>query len=212
MLAIVGGKGGCGKTTTALGLARGLARDGPRPLVVDADCAMPNLHTMAETDRRPGLGAVANGVAPDRLRHRSRAYPAVDVLPAGTATGSPDERVLRRVGSLPGPVLVDCPAGATEGVTTPLRAADAALVVSTAERASLRDAVKTARMAREVGTVPCGAVLTRTRGIPDLPELDDLRAECPVLGTVPETEDVLASRTGRTAYGNLADRFPERNT
>ena len=213
MLAIVGGKGGCGKTTTALGLARALARDGPRPLVVDADCAMPNLHTMAETDRRPGLGAVANGVAPDRLRHRSHAYPAVDVLPAGTATGSPDERVLRRVGSVPGPVLLDCPGGATESVATPVRAADAALVVSTAERASLQDAVKTARMARELGTDPCGAVITRTRGsVPDVPEATDLRAECPVLGTVPETEDVLASRTGRTAYGNLADRFPERNT
>lgn len=215
MLAIVGGKGGCGKTTTALGLARAMTSGSGRPVVVDADCSMPNLHTRADTDRRPGVGAVADGVAPERVLHRSQAYPGVDVVPAGSATGTPAESTLRRLARATGPVVLDCPAGATEAVTAPLAAADGALVVSTAERASLRDATKTARMARTLDTPLHGAVVTRVRRSdpPECPELAELRQQCAVLGTVPEVErpDVLASRAGRAAYGSVADRLDERN-
>ncbi|MEF8883803.1 MAG: P-loop NTPase [Haloarculaceae archaeon] len=212
MLAIVGGKGGCGKTTTALGVARALAADGRRPVVVDADCSMPNLHAMADTDLRPGLCTLADGSPVDVALHPSRKYPELDVLPAGTATGPPDESTLARVARASGPVVLDCPAGATEAVTAPLRVADSALVVSTAERASLVDAAKTARMASALDTTLAGSVLTRTRdGIPDTAELTALRAECQVLASVPETEDVLSSRVGRAAYGRLASRLAERN-
>jgi len=215
MLAIVGGKGGCGKTTTALGVARAMASGAGRPVVVDADYSMPNLHTRADTNRRPGVGAVADGAAPERVLHRSKAYPGVDIVPAGTATGVPEESTLRRLRHTAGPVVLDCPAGATEAVTAPLAAADSALVVSTAEPASLGDAAKTARMARALGTPPHGAVVTRARRFdpPDCPELDELSDECPVVGTVPEIEgpDVLGSRAGRAAYGGVADRLDERN-
>jgi len=215
MLAIVGGKGGCGKTTTALGLARALSSTGGRPVVVDADCSMPNLHTRADTDRRPGVGAVADGVTPERVCHRSRAYPGVDVVPAGSATGTPDETTFRRLGRTDGPALLDCPAGATKAVAKPLAAAQSALVVSTPERASLSDATKTARMARALDTPVLGAVLTRVHSSepPACPELDELRRQCPVVGTVPEVDnpDVLACRAARAAYGSVADRLDERN-
>ncbi|ESP89504.1 nucleotide-binding protein, partial [Candidatus Halobonum tyrrellensis] len=48
MLAVTGGKGGTGKTTTTLGLARAL--DG-RTLAVDADWDLPDLHALAGVDR-----------------------------------------------------------------------------------------------------------------------------------------------------------------
>jgi septum site-determining protein MinD len=212
MLAIVGGKGGCGKTTTALGVARALAADGHRPVVADTDCAMPNLHAMAGTDLRPGLGAVAEGTPVEGVVHRSRAYPGVDVVPAGTATGPPSETTLGRLSRAAGLVVLDCPAGATEGVTAPVCAADDALVVTTAERASLVDAAKTARIVETLGTRLAGAVVTRTRdGLPGCRRLDALRETCPVLGTVPETDDVLSSRAGRAAYERVACRLSERN-
>jgi septum site-determining protein MinD len=114
-----------------------------------------------------------------------------------------------------GPVVLDCPAGATRTVADPLAAADGALVVSTAERASLADATKTVRMAHALDTPVVGAVVTRVRRPepPGCPELDELRQQCPVLGTVPDVEeaDVLASRAVRGAYGRVADRLDERN-
>jgi septum site-determining protein MinD len=74
MLVIAGGKGGCGKTTTALGLAAVLAERGAPAVVADADRDMPDLHALAGV-RRPGgrrgqararRSAGGRGRAPDR--------------------------------------------------------------------------------------------------------------------------------------------------
>lgn len=63
MLAIAGGKGGSGKTTTTACLARGLAGEGPPPIAVDGDCDMPDLHLVAGTCPRPGIGAYEDGAS-----------------------------------------------------------------------------------------------------------------------------------------------------
>jgi len=214
MLAIVGGKGGCGKTTTALGLARAFAARGDRPVVADADCDMPNLHTRAETDRTPGLGALAGDGPVERCLHRSRAYPGVDIVPAGRASQSVDAVALGRLARLSGPVLLDCPAGATDAVGAPLRAADGALVVSTADRQSLTDAAKTARMAVAAGTDVVGAVVTRVDGGVSLDDGggEALSETCLVVETVPEVPgEPLHSRVGRASYDRLARTLQSRN-
>ncbi|WP_436928800.1 MinD/ParA family ATP-binding protein [Halosimplex halobium] len=214
MLAIAGGKGGCGKTTTALGLAAALARDGGRPLVVDADCDMPNLHTMAGTDRSPGVDAVAEGDSIAAVTHRSTVVPGVDVLPAGDASGSLDRTALRRLGRARGRVILDCPAGGSDGAAAPLRHADSALVVSTGAPASLGDAAKTARMAETLGARVAGSVLTRTDDPPSAVSGSggSGRAPEPVLATVPEIDgDVLDDRVGRASYDRLATALGRRN-
>jgi len=212
MLAIAGGKGGCGKTTTALGLAGALARDGECPLVVEADCDMPNLHTMAETDRSPGVGAVADGDSIAVATHRSPVVPGVDVLPAGGASGPIRGTALRRLARARQRVILDCPAGATDWAAAPLRHADGVVVVSTGERASLADAAKTARMAETLDARVLGSVLTCVDDPPSAmtgavaPELE------PVLATVPEISgDVLSDRVGRTSYDRLAAALARRN-
>jgi len=215
MLAIAGGKGGCGKTTTALGLAAALARDGGRPLVVEADCDMPNLHTMADTDRSPGVDAVADGDSIAVATHRSTVVPGVDVLPVGDASGPLDRRALRRLARARKRVILDCPAGATDAAAAPLRHADAALVVSTDAPASLDDAAKTARMAETLGARVVGSVLTRVDASPSsAPAPDGVpgRAVEPILATVPEIAGtVLGDRVGRTSYDRLATALARRN-
>lgn len=212
MLAIVGGKGGCGKTTTALALARALADRGLRPVVVDADCDMPNLHTRADVPREPGVDALADGASLSRAIHRPADYPSVDVVPAGTTSGPVEPAALRRLARIDGPVVLDCPAGATEGVAAPVRAADRALVVSTAVPASLADGIKTAALARALDTPLAGAVVTRA---PDdaLTECSPFGGDCPVRETVPPLSgDPLASATARAAYDRLArGLYAERN-
>jgi septum site-determining protein MinD len=216
MLAIVGGKGGCGKTTTALGLATALTDGGTRAVAVDTDVEMPNLHVRAETDRTPGLEAIAAGAPPDSVTHSSDRFPDVEVIPAGRRTRTVSRETLARIRGLAGQSVLDCPAGASELVTTPIRAADAALVVATPARASRVDAAKTARMVETLGTPLLGAVLTRaSHGRASIPSRGPLGRFCDVIATVPDIEGgpggVLTDPTGRTAFARLAERISERN-
>ena len=169
MIAIAGGKGGAGKTTTTLGLARALARTDREVLAVDADRDMPNLHALAGVSRTPTLAAVEGNRERDPA---AVAYPdptvsGVRVLPAPTDGDALDAAALSRLRRSSRRVLLDCPAGAGPDAAVPLRAADAALVVTLPTSESLRDAAKTAAMARALDVRVAGAVVTRTETPPE---------------------------------------------
>jgi septum site-determining protein MinD len=193
MLAVAGGKGGCGKTTTALGLGAALPGE---TTVVDADRDMPNLHALAGVDREP---SAAVGAAPQRVDD------GLSVLPAPTPE-TDDAGVARLLddvaGRTAGRILVDCPGGAGPDAAAPLSAASEALLVSTPCGPALRDATKTAAMARALGCRVVGCVLTRTDAAPS--GVESL-FDCPVLGTVPDADDpVLADERARAAFDRVA--------
>lgn len=238
MLAVAGGKGGCGKTTTTLGLAAALVRQRKSAVAADADREMPNLHAMAGVSREPGLDAVAEGW-PARMVAGTADPPALGVEVVPAASGPPNDGIthsnsldrgpLARLGGAEDAVLLDCPAGAGPDAAAPLRAADAAVIVTTAEPACLRDAAKTAAMARELGTSVAGAVVSRAADVPrtvDVPQVADAPRtadvpegvarllDCPVLGVVPDAgggsgdgggayTDPLADDRVRAAYDHL---------
>lgn len=167
VVAVAGGKGGCGKTTVTLGLALGLVRRGRRPLAVDADVGVPDLHIRAAVDPEPGLASLAAGEPPERVAQPSTAVPGVDVVAVGAASRCPPA-ALRRFGELARPVVVDCPAGAGPDAAAPLRAADACVLVTTTEPESRQDAAKTAAMADALD-VPVVATVQRTTDGGDAP-------------------------------------------
>jgi septum site-determining protein MinD len=207
MLAIAGGKGGSGKTTTTLGLARSI--DAPT-LAVDADSDLPNLHRLAGVPRDPPTGTCGHP-DPDARGTETRILPARFDEPDGVGERLRRLHDAEDADDTPS-VLVDCPAGAGPDATVPLRIADGVLVVSTPCIAALRDAAKTAAMARAVGTPLIGGVLTRARLAPT--GVDDLLG-CPVLETIPRAADgnaatPLSDPSVRRAYDNLADALRER--
>ncbi|ODR81326.1 cell division inhibitor MinD [Haladaptatus sp. W1] len=204
MLAIAGGKGGCGKTTTTLGLAGALGRMRRSVLAADADVDMPDLHHLANVDGTPNLTAVENGEAVEIATHPPPTLSGVEVVPAPQSMGDSVHlpSALSRLADAADHVLVDCPAGAGPDAATPLRLADHVLLVTTTDPACLRDTAKTAAMARALGTTIVGVALTRTEHPPTGIErlLDG-----PVLASIPNGGvAVLSDESVRRAYDRLA--------
>jgi septum site-determining protein MinD len=232
MLAVAGGKGGCGKTTTALGLAAALARDGATAIVADADRDSPDLHLLADAAADPGD---ANDDQPGTVVHDADAFRGVAVVPAPSGTRS-DGRVHAALGRLAArdrPVLVDCPAGAGRDAVVPLRASDAAMLATTLHPPSLRDTAKTAAIADRLGVALAGTVVTRvpewarsavrngadghdpTRSAlrPGIVRRVERLLDVPVVGQVPAVDEsgraVLAHSDVRASYARLARTLPE---
>jgi len=198
MLAIAGGKGGCGKTTTALGLARALAGQDRAPLAVDADSDMPDVHHVADLPPEGGIDQCAEGAPLDRVTREADRFPGVRVLTAGRREHLAG--ALCRVQSWPGPVLVDCPPGSGPDAVRPLRHADRVLVVTTDEPPCLEDATRTVRTARRLGVQPAGTLAVKRRQS-DLPAAV---GGCRLLATVPFVPDPFANGRVRQGWHRVA--------
>lgn len=201
MLAVAGGKGGVGKTTTTLGLAGALARDGRPVRAVDTDCEMPDLHALAGCDREPSLSAVLDC---DRVPEQPvSTIPGVRVVAAPPAgERSTVTAALARLRDRP--TVVDTPAGAGPDAVAPLRVTDHVLLVADGTPQALRDAAKTGAIARELGVSVAGVVLVATHERPDGVEGF---LEAPVLGTVPTAADPLSNPAVWRAYDRIAERL-----
>lgn len=205
MLAIAGGKGGSGKTTTALGLAAILGDRGREPLVVDCDCDMPDLHHQAGIDSIGGIDELADGTPVELVAAESSTVPGVRIVTAGSRDQI--DSALSRLGAWRGPVILDSPPGMGPDAARPLRHADRSLLVSSDRHQSVADTRTTARSARELAAPPAG-LLVRQTGIEspsNWPEPDTVRKHVP---TVPEPLD---HPTVRKTWAETATALYETN-
>jgi septum site-determining protein MinD len=195
MLAIAGGKGGCGKTTTTIGLARAFAQRGDTPLVVDTDSAMPDVHHVAGIEREYGVDDIAAGESLATAVQYSARFPEVALLTGGLSEHLP--QALRAAQHWDGPVLLDCPAGVSPDATIPLRAATGTLIVTTDEPYSMDDARRTMTMAQETGSEVLGLIVRRVADTEvDPPRSAPLLANLPSVATPydePQVEDAWQS-------------------
>ncbi|WP_435093806.1 MinD/ParA family ATP-binding protein [Halorubrum sp. N11] len=212
MIAVAGGKGGSGKTTTTLGLARALSRRGAPVVAADADWDLPNLARLAsasDADRDPAADAptVLDAVRTHRELRPDRRAPTVLSAPDKPGDAEATQAFDALADAVPDdcPTLLDCPAGASPDAAAPLRAADRCLIVTPLRRAALRDAAKTAALARRLDCPPVGGVAVRAESVPA--GVSDLLG-CPVLGRVPTADpEPLSAAPVRAAYDDLARRI-----
>lgn len=205
MLAIAGGKGGCGKTTVTLGLAGALAQRGFDPLVVDADCDMPDIHHRLGIDSSGGIEALADGTRVQDARVTTT--PGISVITGGRRKAL--EPALAQVRAWQGPVLVDCAAGLDSDAVRPLRHADVALLVSTDDQACLLDTDQTRSVAARLGSAPGGVVVrsTATQGSETVP------TRWTVHSHLPYVDAPLKNTHLRVKYRAISKRvFPGRRT
>ena len=197
MLAVSGGKGGTGKTTTALGLAVALADRRRRPVVVDADVDMPNLHLRAGVPD-DGMERFLDGEPLEDAATESDRYPGVSVL--GATPGLDLERALRQLVT-DRPVILDGAAGVSERSVTPLRHADRAVLLARDTPAAITDTVKSARICRNLNLPRSGILLSRTSTVRDAVAETFAGPVHPV----PHVEDPVRAEAVRPAYDAVLD-------
>ncbi|ELY55866.1 DUF7125 family protein [Natronolimnohabitans innermongolicus] len=209
MIAIAGAKGGCGKTTTTLGLAEAFGRTGTPALAVDADRQLPNLHVRGEVDREPTLAAVDGSDDLVQVAQKNPRAPNVGLLPAPKSSEQVDlAEALERLTLDSVQVLVDCPSGAGPDAVDPLSVADGVIVVTTDDERSLEAAETTIEMASRLGVPVLGVVGNRCSSVPDAV---DSWVDVPVLGVVPDVEAPRSNEDARAAYDEIVSALQTKN-
>jgi septum site-determining protein MinD len=219
VVVVTSGKGGVGKTTTTAALGAALAQAGQHVVVVDFDVGLRNLDLVMGAERRVvyDLINVVQGVArlPQALIRDKR----METLSLLAASQTRDKealtepgvaRVIAELREKFDWVICDSPAGIERGATLAMRHADAAVIVVNPEVSSVRDSdrmiglldAKTVKAERGE-CVEKSLLITRydaaraARG--EMLNIDDVLEilSVPLLGIIPESEDVLrASNLG----------------
>ncbi|QLH80146.1 DUF7125 family protein [Halosimplex pelagicum] len=205
MIAIAGAKGGCGKTTTTLGLAAAFARSGVQTLAVDADRQLPDLHVVAGVEREPTVAGLDRQTGWHALAQAVPESDGAHVLPGQKPTENVElDAALEWLDAGATEVLLDCPSGAGPDVVEALAVADGVVVVTTGSDQSLDAAGTTIDIARRLDVPVAGAVFTHCSAVP---EAFHARFEVPVLAVVPESSSPLADDEARAEYERAADEL-----
>ena len=217
IIVVTSGKGGVGKTTTSASLATGLAMAGKRVAVIDFDVGLRNLDLIMGCERRVvydfvnvihGEATLKQALIKDKRYENLSVLAASQTRDKDALTQEGVERILDELKSNSYDCIVcDSPAGIEKGAHLAMYFADRAVVVVNPEVSSVRDSdrilgllsSKTRRA--EQGGEPVAQNLLLTRYNPsrvaagEMLSVNDVEEilGIPVLGVIPESENVLAA-------------------
>jgi septum site-determining protein MinD len=190
---IAGGKGGVGKTTTAVNVGAALQEAGHDVVVVDADLGMANLGSMlgiehAETLHEVLAGDAAVSEALTDAPGGLTIIPGEQSLEAfADADPAKLRKVIKTLRNAYDVVLIDTGAGLSHEVAVPLGLADGILLVTTPDDVAVGDTVKTAQLADRIEGSVIGVVLNRVTKHTDVAEISD-RLGFELLAVVPDDQ------------------------
>jgi septum site-determining protein MinD len=199
VLTVASGKGGVGKTTTAVNLSIALWQEGNTVALVDADLEMANLAAVLSIEPGPTLHDVLAGEATAEEAVVEAKNGDLLVLPgtsdlAGFADADPGrlQLVVSDLADRCDYVIVDTGAGLSYEDVLPLGMADAVLLVTTPDPAAIGDTRKTLQLAGLVDAPVLGVVVTRALEATDAPSIAR-QLDTALLGRIPEDAAVTES-------------------
>ena len=195
LIVITSGKGGVGKTTTAINLGAAINHFGKDALVVDGNVSTPNIGLHLGSPEVPiNLNHVLNGKA-DVFEGIYEHESGLKIMPSSLSIKELEKLNLDKLKNLKKEfkkisdyVIVDSAAGLGEEAMASIKMADELILVSNPEMPAITDALKAIKLAESIKTPVKGVIMTRVKknGIELDPSTVKEMLEVPILGMVPE--------------------------
>lgn len=208
ILVINSGKGGVGKTTTAINLGAALNALSQEVVIVDANLNTPNvgLHLGA-----PIVPVTLNHVLKGKAKIEDAIYEhssGTKIIPSSLSVKEltkfntkkiPD--ISRKLKGSCDFLIFDSAAGFGEEVMAVMEAGDEIIVVTNPEMPAVTDALKAVKVARNMGKEVKGIIITRHKNAKYEMPLSSVKSmlEAPIIGIIPEDKAVKNSLTRRDA-------------
>lgn len=217
ILVITSGKGGVGKTTTAINLASAMNHFGEDVLVIDGNLSTPNIGIHLNS---PEVPINLNHVLKDKAdvfeavyRHDS----GIKIIPASLSVKElkktkPEKlkKFKKDFKKMANYIIVDSSAGLGNEAISAIELADEIIIVTNPEMPALTDALKTIKLSEQLGKLVLGVIVTRVKknDIEMQPEIVKEMLEIPILGMVPEDIAVQKSINQKDAVVHI---YPKSN-
>ncbi|AST92734.1 septum site-determining protein MinD [Sutcliffiella cohnii] len=234
-IVITSGKGGVGKTTTSANIGTALALSGKRVCLIDTDIGLRNLDVVMGLENRiiyDLVDVVEGRCKTHQALITDKRFECLKLLPAAQTsdkTAVKPEQMKKLIDELKQDydyIIIDCPAGIEQGFQNAIAGADRAIVVTTPEISSVRDADRIIGLLEKEDRIePPKLVINRIRNhmvkngeMLDVDEIVSILA-IDIIGIVADDDSVIrASNSGEPiamdptskasiAYRNIARRI-----
>lgn len=205
---VISGKGGVGKTTSAVNLGTSINSLGKEVIIADVNLTTPNLGLHLGS---PIVPVTLNHVMVNKARAEDAIYEhesGTKILPASLSMPSPKsinlnrlQDITKRLRKIADYIILDSAAGLGEEAKAAIKSSDEVIIITNPEISAVTGALKTIKLSHEMGKKILGAIITRYQNDPLEMSLESIKdmLEIPILGIVPEDRAIKESQHVKNA-------------
>jgi septum site-determining protein MinD len=171
-IVITSGKGGVGKTTTTANIGTALALMDKKVCLIDTDIGLRNLDVIMGLENRiiydivdviNGRCKLKQALIKDKRFDYLSLLPAAQTSDKSAVTTEGMQEIVKELKTEYDYIIIDCPAGIEQGFQNAVAGADRAIVVTTPEKSSVRDADRIIGLLEKKDIDPPTLVINRIR-------------------------------------------------